>query len=71
MPADRRRYHHDTKGFHIGPFAAFLARFRAYLPVVEKVMGCLMLTGVAFLTGFVSEASYWLLEAFPALGRIG
>jgi cytochrome c-type biogenesis protein len=58
--------------FMIEPFAAFLARFRAYLPVVEKVMGgLLVLTGIAFLTGFVSEASYWLLEAFPALGRIG
>jgi HAD superfamily hydrolase (TIGR01457 family) len=31
----------------------------------------LVLTGIAFLTGFVSEASYWLLEAFPVLGRIG
>ena len=58
--------------FMVEPFAAFLARFRSYLPVVERVMGCLLvLTGVAFLTGFVSEASYWLLEAFPALGRIG
>jgi cytochrome c-type biogenesis protein len=58
--------------FMIEPFAAFLARFRSYLPVVEKVMGgLLVLTGIAFLTGFVSEASYWLLEAFPALGRIG
>ena len=33
--------------------------------------GLLVLTGFAFLTGFISEASYWLLEAFPALGRIG
>ena len=31
----------------------------------------LVLTGIAFLTGFVSEASYWLLEWFPALGKIG
>ncbi len=58
--------------FMVEPFAAFLARFRSYLPVVEKVMGgLLVLTGIAFLTGFVSEASYWLLEAFPALGQIG
>ena len=27
--------------------------------------------GIAFLTGFVSQASFWLLETFPALGRIG
>jgi len=56
----------------IEPFAALLARFRAHLPLVERVMGgLLVLTGFAFLTGFISEASYWLLEAFPALGRIG
>ena len=30
-----------------------------------------MMLVVAFLTGFVSEASYWLLEWFPALGKIG
>src|SRR3954468_17407848 len=58
--------------FAVEPFAKFLARFRAYLPWVERTMGALLvLTGVAFLTGFVSEASYWLLEAFPVLGRIG
>jgi cytochrome c-type biogenesis protein len=58
--------------FAVEPFAAFLVRFRRHLPMVEKVMGgLLVLTGVAFLTGFVSEMSYWLLEAFPVLGRIG
>ena len=58
--------------FAIEPFAAFLARFRKHLRRVEQAMGALLvLTGIAFLTGFVSEASYWLLEAFPALGRIG
>ena len=58
--------------FAVEPFAKFLARFRDYLPWVEKTMGALLvLTGIAFLTGFVSEASYWLLEAFPVLGRIG
>src|SRR5205807_10315479 len=56
----------------IEPFAAFLARFRAHLAAVEKAMGgLLVLTGIAFLTGFITQASYWLLEAFPALGRIG
>ena len=58
--------------FAVEPFAAFLARFRRHLPLVEKTMGgLLVLTGIAFLTGFVSEASYWLLEAFPVLGKIG
>jgi len=56
----------------IEPFAKFLARFRAHLSRVEKVMGgLLVLTGIAFLTGFITQASYWLLETFPALGRIG
>ena len=56
----------------VEPFAAFLARFRAHLASVEKVMGgLLVLTGIAFLTGFISQASYWLLETFPVLGTIG
>ena len=56
----------------VEPFAAFLARFRAHLAAVERVMGgLLVLTGIAFLTGFISQASYWLLEAFPVLGQIG
>jgi cytochrome c-type biogenesis protein len=56
----------------VEPFAAFLARFRAHLDAVEKAMGgLLVLTGIAFLTGFITQASYWLLEAFPALGKIG
>src|SRR5262249_15172659 len=45
------------------PFAAFLARFRTHLGLVEKAMGgLLVLTGVAFLTGAISEVSYWLLD---------
>jgi len=58
--------------FAVEPFAAFLARFRRHLGQVERVMGgLLVLTGIAFLTGFVTQASFWLLEAFPALGNIG
>jgi cytochrome c-type biogenesis protein len=33
--------------------------------------GLLVLTGIAFLTGAVSQVSYWLLDAFPMLGKIG
>jgi cytochrome c-type biogenesis protein len=58
--------------FAIEPFAAFLARFRRHLLRVEQAMGALLvLTGIAFLTGTITTASYWLLEAFPVLGRIG
>ncbi|HXX08485.1 MAG TPA: cytochrome c biogenesis protein CcdA, partial [Pseudolabrys sp.] len=58
--------------FAIEPFAAFLARFKKHLARVEHVMGALLvLTGVAFLTGSVTQMSVWLLEAFPVLGKIG
>jgi cytochrome c-type biogenesis protein len=54
------------------PFAAFLARFRNHLSLVEKAMGgLLVLTGIAFLTGAISEVSYWLLDTFPVIGKIG
>src|SRR5262249_56986092 len=44
--------------FAIEPFTAFLARFKKHMAMVEHAMGALMvLTGIAFLTGFVSEAS--------------
>jgi cytochrome c-type biogenesis protein len=57
--------------FAIEPFAAFLARFRAHLALVEKAMGALLvLTGIAFITGFITRAGSWLLEAFPMLGKI-
>lgn len=56
----------------VEPFAAFIARFKHRLPLVEKAMGALLvLTGLAFLTGWITQASFWLLETFPALGQIG
>ena len=59
-------------GFAVEPFARFLARFRRHIPKVEKAMGgLLVLTGIAFLTGWIGQMSFWLLETFPALGRIG
>ena len=58
--------------FAVETFAAFLAHFRKSLVLVEKAMGgLLVLTGIAFLTGAVSQASYWLLDTFPILGKIG
>jgi cytochrome c-type biogenesis protein len=56
----------------IEPFAAFLAKFRSHLHRVEQAMGLLLvLTGIMFLTGTIGQMSFWLLETFPALGRIG
>lgn len=53
-------------------FAAFFQRMKRHLLNVERAMGVLLiLTGIGFLTGMVSRASFWLLELFPALGKIG
>jgi cytochrome c-type biogenesis protein len=58
--------------FAMGPFIGFLKRFRAHLGLVEKAMGgLLVLTGIGFLTGTMTNLSYWLLETFPALGQLG
>jgi cytochrome c-type biogenesis protein len=54
------------------PFMAFMARFRRAMGIMEKVVGGLLIvTGILFLTGGMADIAYWLLEAFPALGRIG
>ena len=56
----------------VEPFAAFMARFKAYLPYMEKLMGTLLvLTGLAFLFGFFTQLNSWLIEMFPALQTIG
>lgn len=59
--------------------AAFLPRltgtlgwFKRHMEAVERVMGLLLWTvGLMMLTGGFARFSYWLLEVFPALGRIG
>ena len=33
--------------------------------------GVMILMGIAMITGELTRVSYWLLETFPALGRIG
>ena len=58
--------------FTMGPFVAFMKGMRSRFAAVERVMGgLLVLTGVAFLAGWIQGASFWLLETFPALGRLG
>ncbi len=47
-------------------------RIKPWLPVIERVMGALLLVvGLALLTGAFSAFSYWLLETFPALALLG
>ncbi|WP_322989622.1 cytochrome c biogenesis CcdA family protein [Hoeflea sp.] len=53
-------------------FMRFAHKFRRHLGTVEKITGgLLVLTGLLFLTGGMATMSYWMLETFPALGRIG
>ncbi len=55
-----------------GAFMRFLSHFRVHLSKVEKAMGALLVVaGVLFLTGGMQSFSFWLLEAFPVLGRLG
>jgi cytochrome c-type biogenesis protein len=53
-------------------FSSLFARMKRHLANVERAMGVLMvITGIAFLTGAISNVSIWLLEMFPALQNFG
>lgn len=53
-------------------FLKFMARFRRHIVWIERVLGVLLIgTGILFLTGGINEIGNWLLETFPALGRVG
>lgn len=55
-----------------GAFMRFMAKFRGQLGNVEKIIGVLLiLAGVFFISGGIQSASFWLLEVFPALGKLG
>lgn len=56
----------------VEPFVRFLARFKRHFGIVERVVGlALIATGIAFLTGSMQNFSFWLLETFPALSKLG
>jgi len=49
-----------------------MTRIKRHMGLIEKLMGALLiLVGVALLTGAFTAFSWWLLETFPVLGRIG
>ncbi|MCF3641123.1 cytochrome c biogenesis CcdA family protein [Rhizobium sp. TRM95111] len=55
-----------------GAFMRFLVRFRRHLGAVEKAMGVLLvLTGLAFIFGYVSAVAIWFQQTFPVLSQIG
>ena len=56
----------------IEPFFKFIKRFSKHFATVEKAMGVLLVaTGIGFLTGSMQSFSFWLLETFPALAKLG
>ncbi|HEY4139935.1 MAG TPA: cytochrome c biogenesis protein CcdA [Pseudolabrys sp.] len=58
--------------FFAGAFMRWSAKFRTRLDWVEKAMGAfLVAAGVLIFTGQMPTIANWLIEAFPALGRIG
>jgi cytochrome c-type biogenesis protein len=55
-----------------GAFMRWSARFRKRLDMIEKAMGLLLIaTGVLIVTGQMAVIANWLVETFPALGKIG
>ena len=55
-----------------GAFMSFLSRFRRHLGTVEKIMGgLLVLTGLAFIFGYISDMAIWFQQTFPILMKIG
>jgi cytochrome c-type biogenesis protein len=53
-------------------FLGFARGFRSQFARLEKAVGALLvITGVVFLSGGFQAASLWLIETFPALGRLG
>lgn len=59
-------------GLFAGAFMHFMRRFRHHVGKVEKTMGALLVvTGVLFMTGYITTMSFWLLNAFPGLAELG
>ncbi|MBF9033552.1 cytochrome c biogenesis protein CcdA [Rhodobacterales bacterium HKCCE2091] len=51
---------------------ALMGRIKRHMVWIERGMGALLVVvGVALITGAFSAFSFWLLETFPPLGRIG
>ncbi len=58
--------------FMVEQFSALFARMKGQLANIERAMGVLMIvTGIGFLTGAMSNVSIWLLETFPSLQNMG
>ena len=56
----------------IGPFMAWMVRFRRHLGLMEKLMGAfLILFGVLIATNSINIIANWMLEHIPWFGTLG
>jgi len=56
----------------IGPFMAWMSRFRKHLGMIEKLMGLmLILFGILIGTNSVNYIAQWMLKTIPWFGAIG
>jgi cytochrome c-type biogenesis protein len=54
------------------PFMSLMKRHRHRMGLIEKITGALLvLTGILFITGGMSDVAYYMLELFPGLGAVG
>ena len=59
-------------GMFGGLFIPWLGRFRENLPIVERIMGVLLvITGILFLTGLINDFAYYLFETYPVFQIVG
>jgi cytochrome c-type biogenesis protein len=48
---------------------SFMAKLKRHMKLIERLMGALLLVvGLALVTGFFTDFSYWMLETYDALG---
>ena len=56
----------------IGPFMAWMARFRRHLGLIEKLMGVLLIIfGILIATDTINIIAQWMLETFPVFSKVG
>ena len=56
----------------LGRAMGVMSGLKRHMAAIERGTGVLLvLVGVLMLTGAFSDLSFWLLETFPALGRVG
>ena len=56
----------------IGPFMRWMSKFRRHMPIIEKVMGLLLIIfGVLIATNSINIIAQWMIEYTPWLSSIG